>query len=537
MAIDTTPPLAIETVPPVGIEAIRSSGRRAEASAWSTVDGSGSARLFRHLIALRSTAADGVIHVLTADEQTSLHVHRGEVCYVESTSTAHRLGTLLVEQGALTSDDHFAVLRAMADRGSADMGFGETGVALGLLSPAQVHAALSSQVRERLISALASSEPFVEIERVPISRAIPRYPSGFLGCAPLAVQRMPGSFQRQVLDALQSWPVALAVEPETIVPDLAVRGRIARVIRSLARDRSMDDLRGEAPWSELAPVLITLALCGLIRHPQDAWSRPPGLRSGDSPLLSGVFDRPTADKMAAPTRVGDVALDSLVRRPVAVAGLRPEKDNPTEIDDYDSRLTIPSPAANTIRQAVSVTSHPPGALSPRRHDVEASTPSAGITAIATEDETPQHTDAEQAARLQLRARIRTRMGLLSQAVEDIEAACALTPNDPRLDLHLLFLHASAAEGKAERDALVSGLRVLALRLLRDDRRYALGHFVVGRCALWAQDYPAAVRAFGVAKRLAPADPDFASAYREARVRLVASLSPAPSQLEGERVAS
>ncbi|MBX3190366.1 MAG: hypothetical protein KF819_25425 [Labilithrix sp.] len=84
-------------------------------------------------------------------------VEKGAIVFADEGTVGETLGRILVRERILTDDQYASALERMAsDRVTGKCSrLGEVVVQLGLLSPEQVHAALSAQVQEKLVRALA----------------------------------------------------------------------------------------------------------------------------------------------------------------------------------------------------------------------------------------------------------------------------------------------------------------------------------------------------------------------------------------------
>ncbi|MCZ7619394.1 MAG: DUF4388 domain-containing protein [Myxococcota bacterium] len=105
------------------------------------------------LVGLHEQAHSGVLEIRADGVCTRIFVHRGAPVFAEGGALRETLGRLLLQRGALTEADYVRVIERMTERlmESETTRMGEVLVELGLLRPAEVFAALSDQVREKII--------------------------------------------------------------------------------------------------------------------------------------------------------------------------------------------------------------------------------------------------------------------------------------------------------------------------------------------------------------------------------------------------
>lgn len=112
--------------------------------------------LARTLLVLEREHAHGLLDVEAEEGLTTYYLRDGKIVFAEAGIIGETLGRLLVRQGTLSSEQYATILRRMTDALVHDelMRFGEVAMELGFLSPEQVSAGLSAQVRERLVRGL-----------------------------------------------------------------------------------------------------------------------------------------------------------------------------------------------------------------------------------------------------------------------------------------------------------------------------------------------------------------------------------------------
>jgi hypothetical protein len=115
--------------------------------------------LLKMLLELQQTRKAGALDVLGPSARVRLFVEEGNVVFADEGTVGETLGRILVREHVLTQDQYATAIEWMSDLRSAGRSakLGEVFVELGLLTAEQVSAALSAQVQQKVMRALAWS--------------------------------------------------------------------------------------------------------------------------------------------------------------------------------------------------------------------------------------------------------------------------------------------------------------------------------------------------------------------------------------------
>jgi hypothetical protein len=129
-------------------------GAALERGAQEPVPAPGGVSLAELLVALRARGESGVLEVRADAVCTRIALRAGSPVFAEGGSLRETLGRMLLRHGSLSEADYVRVIERMTERlmESETTRMGEVLVELGLLTPAEVFEALSTQVREKIVS-------------------------------------------------------------------------------------------------------------------------------------------------------------------------------------------------------------------------------------------------------------------------------------------------------------------------------------------------------------------------------------------------
>jgi tetratricopeptide (TPR) repeat protein len=115
--------------------------------------------LLKTLLELSRSRKSGVIDAAVAGARVRLFMEDGDIVFADEGTVGETLGRILVREKVLSEEQYGAAIEWMADlraRGK-NAKLGEVFVELGMLTQQQVHAALSAQVRQKVVRALGWS--------------------------------------------------------------------------------------------------------------------------------------------------------------------------------------------------------------------------------------------------------------------------------------------------------------------------------------------------------------------------------------------
>lgn len=251
-----------------------------ERAAREPAPASGAASLPELLVDLRARGESGVLEIRAETICTRIVLRAGSPVFAEGGSLRETLGRMLLRHGALSEADYLRVIERMTERlmESETTRMGEVLVELGLLTPADVFEALSTQVREKIVSCfrwprfesvLLASDPAEELLAYP--------------CPPLETLLLAGlraHFGPERLEPLLAPHAAHRPSPSAAVGELAQRFALSpieqRFLHALDGTRTVTHLRTAGILDEVhaAQVLTALLLTGAVAEAEPAAPRP-----------------------------------------------------------------------------------------------------------------------------------------------------------------------------------------------------------------------------------------------------------------------
>jgi len=405
------------------------------------------------LVALRERAATGALEIRADGTCTRIALRAGAPVFAEGGSLRDTLGRMLLRRGALSEADYVRVIERMTERlmESETTRMGEVLVELGLRTPGEVFAALSEQVREKIVSCFRwprFERSFQPADALPDE--LLAYP-----CPPLEALLMAGLREHYGPDRLEPLLAPHAAQRPALTDDLAAlatRFQLTpaeqRMLRGIDGERTLASVRTGAPLDAVhaAQVLAALVLAGGV-----VWRTEPERRAAARPEP----------------------------RPAPVPVL------PTETADTGSRRR-PPPGAEATRS-----------LTRLRSDL-------ARTGRQPVDPKSAALDAERA--------FRQGLALLAQpalpgALRAFGRACALKGDEPEYRMYEAWTELLAARDDETRSLARAKAGACAQRMLQRDRDSARAHAILGQLAAAAGDLDAAERHFRAALRTAPDDRD------------------------------
>ncbi len=413
--------------------------------------------VLKMLLELQESRKTGALDIAGPAARVRLFVEDGRVVYADEGTVGETLGRLLVREKVLDEEQYTAALERMANlRAAGKKAFlGEVFVALGLLTKEQLHAALSAQVQQKVLRALAwSSARFRFIEsRGPLELA----------------HRFATPIEPLVVAALR----------------LADRDRVAALLEQ-GRDRHVA-LRGDhAPGGGSAKQEALARIEAFRLQPaEDAFARGLDATRTIRELLEG----------AAPEHVDRAVI-------LAALLLTDVLDLPATASMRGSALPRsvprPSPSSRALLAATAPVSSRQDADAPLAVGPE--TPVAKVAPLLAER-------AYQAGKRLVRA------NRLADAVKELRRAASLYPA-VEYDLWAAWAEARADEGNE--DAHADALRAVAELAIEQDTERGFATFVLGHLARRAGENETADALFERARAL---DPEAIEDAWEAPLRL------------------
>ncbi|MCL4684976.1 DUF4388 domain-containing protein [Myxococcota bacterium] len=408
------------------------------------------------LVGLHEQAHSGVLEIRADGVCTRIFVHRGAPVFAEGGALRETLGRLLLQRGALTEADYVRVIERMTERlmESETTRMGEVLVELGLLRPAEVFAALSDQVREKII-----------------------------GC--FRWQRFQHAFEAT----------------EALAPELSVYPRLS--LETLIRA----GLRAHFGPDRLEPLLAPLAK----RRPALAADRAEltvrfGLSSVEQRVLPLIDGQRTLAEIRRSAALDDVHGAQVLAALILVKGIVWQDGSRHVVEGVgtSSRLV----AASEPSRSSSATPAVPAAAGARPpHSLLRLRRSSGRAAGAGSlpiDPKGAGLEAEHAFRRGLQCLERS---AFSGALRAFGRACALRGDEPEYRMYEAWAALLVAPDDEARALARAKAKAGAERMLQRDRESPRAHGILGQILLASGDVDAAGSHFRAVLRAVPQDRD------------------------------
>ncbi len=454
----------------------------------------------REVLDLVRAKATGVLEVRADSRAADVHFTRGMLTYVEGGVVADTIGRLLLREHAIAADDHETVIATMAKGGQR---FGETAVALGFMTEAEVEAALERQVRrkvERCFGWHGASWKFVA-DAARVARA-PRFPVRTPAVVLAGVRaHMPAALFDAVLEQMLPRAMELQAPADAVASAFDVGPEMRKVLELVDAQRTLSDVLQHVKTEpeEAKRFFVAMRLVGMIaclanpreRVATDASSAPPAT---DKRAMRPRAVTPAVMGPVVPGTNGAIATLAAARMRAiqlrAEAATAPETERGALIASANATVD----AIRDIQAAV----ERPGRASQRHMDREVP----ADPMMATLEAESAYTNGKRLLH----------QASFAAAARDFEFARACMPDVDEYALYLEWARFSAGIGDAAGSK--QELERLSIRLLRQDQNYAFAHYVQGHLARIAGDQRRAARAFHMAAML---DPSHLDAVRHARL--------------------
>jgi hypothetical protein len=479
--------------------------------------------LLKTLLELARATRTGVLDAVASGVRVRLFIEEGVVVNADSGGVGETLGRILVREKVITQEQYTAALEWTADLRSRGKHarIGEVFVELGMLTPEQLNAALSAQVRQKVVRALGwTATAFTFVECHGPLEIDGRYPTP-LEPLVLAALRLaePDAVDKLFEQARDRW-VALRGDPvpgggstglETIARLNALRLKPAEetFVRSLDGTRTVAELLDTTDAVDPAVLLAALLLTDCL----DLHGAPQG-----APASSRApAPRPSAPKLVPPRPTARTSgtlvssQSSTPPRPKRSSVHPPPPEQKAEVKKVASRLR----SAHAARRALAPASSP--AEAPETPPMPA-TPFGPMARLLAEK-------AFQAGRRLVRA------NQLTAAATELARAASLYPA-AEYDLWAAWAEMRCApEGEGE---LVEKLRSAAERALDVDPELGFAWFALSWITRRNGDE---VRADELLERARALDADAIDDARDIRIRAAEPSAPAVTRGEVRALAA
>lgn len=438
------------------------------------------------LVELRRRGESGVLEVRAEGVCTRITLRAGTPVFAEGGALRETLGRMLLRRGTLSEADYLRVIERMTERlmESETTRMGEVLVELGLLGADEVFAALSTQIREKIVSCfrwLHFDHAFESCEALP--EELLAY-----SCPPLETLLLEGlraHFGPERLEPLLAQHASRRPALRGQLAEIAARFQLGpaeqRLARALDGARTLAAVRAAAPLDAVhaAQVLAALVLGDGLRW-ADATSaaKPPAPGPRAARREASAVRSPRAARANASSQ-----------RPAAEAAapLHPAAPSPPAAGPQPSAAPAlsPSPASTArslarMHQALAQAARKP--LDPKSAPLE----------------------AERAFRQGLAL---LQQSALPGALRAFGRACALKGDEPEYRMYEAWVEVLAARDDAARALARAKAGACAQRVLARDAQAVRAHTILGQLAIATGDVEAAERHYRTALRSAPEDRD------------------------------
>ncbi|MEB2343470.1 MAG: response regulator [Deltaproteobacteria bacterium] len=412
------------------------------------------------LVELRRRAETGVLEVRAEGVCTRIALRAGAPVFAEGGALRETLGRMLLRHGTLSEADYLRVIERMTERlmESETTRMGEVLVELGLLGAEEVFAALSAQVREKIVSCFRwqrFDHSFEPCEALPEELlAVP--------CPPLETLLLEGlraHFGPERLEPILAPHASHRPALRGGLAEVATRFHLApaeqRLARSLDGARTLAAIRAAAPLDAVHAAQVLAAL-----------------------VLADAVD--WADATSAPAAPGPAPGREVSPPRPATAAPAPARSQPPA-----TPASSPSPE------------HTARSLARMRHVL-------AQAARKPLDPKSAPLEAERAFRQGLAL---LQQSALPGALRAFGRACALKGDEPEYRMYEAWVEVLAARDDAARAVARAKAGACAQRVLARDAEAVRAHTILGQLAVATGDIEAAERHYRAALRTAPEDRD------------------------------
>jgi tetratricopeptide (TPR) repeat protein len=455
--------------------------------------------LVRTLLDLQREKKSGTLDVDGGGTHTVVYIADGKPVFAEAGSLSDTLGRLLVREGALTQAQYAAILARMTEAlfQAEAMRFGEVAVALGFLTPQQVHESLAAQVQQKVIRCIALTQAtFTFRESKDWTKEVGHFPAAV---EPLILHAA-ASLDSERIDAL-------------LKPDTGARPRMLQDAESTAtafalggaEQRFLSMIDGQRTVRELlameevdgAALLAALVLSG---HAT--------ITDPSKPSIVEILAPPSGTAPPDAMRISYAELARERRRRLVPFTAPKAPPGPSE-----------GAAAPGRAQAEAILKR---MWEARRSSHELNAP--------PKPKTPAEARLLAEAAFQLGAGY-LRANSLARAAQELRRAVEISPEATEYTLYAKWAEFAHEQGKlsaAEKAAQLASLEVSAEAALEQVTDLGFAHYVLGQVYSHEGDDERALRSFRRAARL---DPELIDAERHVRLLELRKRRSAPSQAE------
>lgn len=468
--------------------------------------------LLKTLLELARSKKSGAIDVRGGASRVRLFVENGAVVFADEGTIGETLGRILVRENVLREDQYNAALERMAQlrADGKPKRLGEILLEMRVLTKAQLDAALSAQVRQKVVRAIGwgtSTFRFVECHG-PLDVAA-RFATPVEPLVLAALRLAPEDHVEELLDlALTRYPVlrgdgtprggALRAETLKRVDAFAFQPDEREFALALDGTRTAAEILGET--STISPAVILSAL--LLTDCLD-------LNAGAGSTRASAVPGTGQAKKAPLRRLATPATPQRAIRPI-VKKKAPSSVRPHVLEEREHARAVAARLKAAQSAKKSTPSTPPvapssgenvGELALWKAEAALSTPKPPIDRLLAEQ-------AFQAGKAHVRAN-----DMAAAAVELKRAATLF----PAMEYDLWAAWTAMRADKAGEASHVPAVRALAERALEEDPSLGFAYFVLGHLALRARDAVRARELFAKARAL---DPATTSDAKDVRLREV-----------------
>jgi hypothetical protein len=470
--------------------------------------------LLKTLLELTRSHKSGALSISGGGTRARVFVENGVVVYADEGTIGETLGRILVREKVLTDAQYNAALERMESltKKGDKVKLGEILIDLGFLTPVQLEAALSAQVRQKVIRAIgwgASTFRFFECHGGGLDIAA-RFATPLEPLVLAALRLAPEEHVEELLDlALTRYPelrgdgtpTGGSARLDTLRRVAAFELHAAEHDFALSLDGSRTSADILASTSDVDPtiVLALLLLTDCLDLHASARAAKPS-----TPSVPAPSSKPSGDKLRPLRRVSPAMGIKAVRpvlarkkpssvRPPAASELEQTRHMAARLKEAkEAKRSLPPPASGPNEAP---TTPPPapssgklGELALWSGEAAPSTPMAPVNRILAEK-------AFQAGKAFVRA------NNMKDAASELARAAALFPAIE----YELWARWTAMRADKEGDAKhVGPVRALAEKAIEQDPSLGFAYFVLGHLALRSRDAARAKELFAKARSLDPA---------------------------------
>jgi tetratricopeptide (TPR) repeat protein/CheY-like chemotaxis protein len=468
------------------------------------------------LMDLHAAGESGVLEVRAVGVRTNVHFVKGEPVLAEGGTVRETLGRLLVQRGTLSQADYVRVVERMTATpvDHEPLRMGEVLVELGLMTPGEVHEALRAQTRDKILACF-QWDRLDHVFRP--SESLPEHATGWREAS---VEALLWAGLRLHFDANRLAPILDPHEGRYPVLEGDLGELSSRYRLAAPEQRWLQNLNGErtlaavfaSPGLDALHARQLVATLLLARRLQ--LRETPRKRSGAAPTQERVDPARRAPRVSRLTP-GATAAPAPRRAPAEPT--RPSTPAPPAAAAPAAPASSPAPAASPsppqASKAVPVPTPPAAPIE---------TPSLVLRALRLARPRPAggpNSAAERKGRLGAeealqRGKVLLRNGAVAGAREQFERAVGLAPEELEYRLYAAWTEQLLEKADDARLVARAKTRALALQLLKQDRRHAKAHAILGVMLCDEGELEAAERHFRAALA---ADPEEIDAKRGLRL--------------------